>query len=145
MLAMVLVGLSSCKKSDSESLGSGSVEVKMSYFFNDSQGYKPDADARIFLFKQTKKSIDYEKSSPRIGKIWYVGDSEPVYQDYEATADVTGLAVIENVGNGDYLLVAKSKGRFTFSIKPISVKGSKVSEVKAFGYKSEFEIDGESW
>ena len=146
MLFMILTGLSSsCSKNGADPSANGSVEVKMSYFYNDAQGYKPDANASIFLFKQSGKSIDYENSSPRIGKIQYQGDNEPVYQDYEATADLNGLAVIENVPNGDYLLVAKSKGRLTFSIKPISVKSSKVSEVKAFGYKSELNIKGESW
>lgn len=145
-LSVVLITLiTSCSKDNEQSNSNGSVEVKMTYFFNDAQGYKADVGASIFLFKQTQKSIDYEKSSPRIGKIWYVGDSKEVYQDYEANAGADGVATIENVSNGDYLLVAKSKGRMTFSIKPISVNNNKVSATKAFGYKSELDIKGESW
>lgn len=143
LLVILSVSLISCSKDDK--VESGALEVTLSYYFNEYQGNKPDVGASIYLFKQEGKSIDYEESSMRIGLLQYKGESEHTRNVYNATADVYGKAVINEVLYGDYLLVAASKGRFIFSVKPITINKSQTNEVKNFGYKKEFDKNGESW
>ncbi|TZF81805.1 hypothetical protein FW774_17260 [Pedobacter sp. BS3] len=136
--------LSACKKSDDKPK-TGSIEVKLSYFYNDFQGYKADVGARIYLFKQTGKSYDKSYVNYSIGALQVSGSDEIVYYDYRAEADVTGTAKIDNVPYGKYLLVAASKGRFVYSVKPIEVNSVSQNFVKNFGYLHEFDDNGESW
>ena len=139
-VASVFVG---CKKD--EGVKTGTVEVTISYFYNDFQGYKPDVDASIYLFKQTGKSYERSLVDYRIGVLTVEGTEETVRHDFKATANVNGVATINNVPYGEYLLVAASEGRWSYSVKPIKLNAPKLEEVKNFGYLREFDNNGESW
>lgn len=144
ILALVMAfSIASCKKNDVQL--NGSLEVKMSYYYNSYQGYKPDVGAKIYLFKQTGKSYERKLVDYRIGLLTIEGTTEIVRADFKAEADGTGLAKIQNVPYGDYLLVASSKGRFIYSTKPITINAALQNEVKNFGYLNEFKDEGESW
>lgn len=132
-----------CKKDKEEK--KGALEVKMSYYFNQYQGYKPDVNADIFLFKNTGKSYKQDYIDYRIGRLEVEGTGESVSSDFSAKSDASGTAKINDIPYGSYLLVATSKGRFVYSKKIIEINSDLKSEVKNFYYLDEFDDDGESW
>ncbi|MFB9862617.1 hypothetical protein [Rufibacter immobilis] len=144
VLMLLAFGCGSDKSEDPEPQF-GSVEVRMSYFYNDFQGYKPDTGADIYLFKETGKKFINDWIDYRIGTLRVEGTEEKVKYDFAAEADVSGVAKIENVPYGKYILVAASKGRFTYSKKSIEINSVSQSHVKNFGYRSEFSDIGEVW
>ena len=102
-------------------------------------------DATIYLFKKSNNVYERDLTDFRIGMLTIDGTEETVRYDFKATADVNGVAAINDVPYGDYLLVASSKGRFSYSTKPITLNSPHLQEVKNFGYLSEFDDTGESW
>ena len=136
--------IAGCKKEDKPVL-TGNLDVKMSYFYNTYQGYKPDTGAEIYLFKQNGKAFDQDYIAYRIGYLKVVGTGETVQYNFKAEADVSGTAKITGIPYGQYLLVACSEGRNTYSVKTIEINSETKTEVKNFYYLDEFDDDGERW
>lgn len=135
--------LTGCSK-DSE-VKTGSLEVTLSYYYNAYQGYKPDVDAKVYLFKGYDVKYKDSYSNYATGSLRTESDDKLVFNDFKAVADVNGKAVISNIPYGKYLLVVSSKGRFVYSKKIIEINSDLKTETKNFGYKDEFDDDGESW
>lgn len=139
LIILIAFAAFSCSKNDETT---GSVEVKVSYYYNAYQGYKPDANAKAYLFKGSNVVANkYVKS--RLG-IAYIGETE-VESNFRSVADVNGTVLFENIPSGNYLLVVVSEGRSSYSAKQIEVGSGKLSLIKNFGYLHEWDDLGESW
>jgi len=145
LLPLLIILLFGCQKDKDEEVPLGSLEVKISYYYNAFQGYKPDTGANLYLYKQTGKTYIRDFIDFRVGLLEVVGTGEKVTSDFKAEADVTGLAKINNIPYGDYLMVAASEGRFLYSAKPIKIDAPLTSDVKNFGYRNELDDNGEPW
>ena len=135
-----------CKKDEPASL-----EIEVSYYYNQYQGYKPDIGAKAYLFteKQTK-TVWIDSISPTLAQFGKLTDKSGTIIDvryqYKGEAGVSGMLNITGIEPGSYLLILASKGRYTFTHKHIDFNsGEALSLVKNFGYLYDYEFGGESW
>jgi hypothetical protein len=147
------IALMSCKKEDDEP---GSVSIKVSYYYNAYQGYKPDVGAKAYLHDvEYISKVHLDSLHPIAAKVgllidkngdFLLSSNNGVTYNYSGEADVSGQIDIPNVGPGDYYLVVASEGRYTFSTKRITVgSGTPLTLVKNFYYLHDFDYGGESW
>ncbi|GEM_PF-6821079 len=123
----------------------GTVEVNVSYFFNKNQGYKPDVNAKVFLFKDTQQPYIFNSIGPTVGFLKVEGNEQSVKYDYQAKANSQGVATIQKVPYGTYLLIVAGEGRKLYSKKIITVDSEKYIDTKNFGYKGEYGDAPEEW
>jgi len=153
LFALILVAFISCEKDDPVP---GSLNIKVSYFYNNFQGYKPDVGAKAYLHDTKYGNLAYLDSigpiSARVGFLvdkngkWITADDGGITHKYDGEADVTGTISILNIEPGSYYLVVASEGRYTFSTKRISIgEGENLDLVKNFYYLHDFDYGGESW
>lgn len=147
IIILVLIISVSCSKDDEPA----NLTIEVSFFYNNFQGYKPDVEAKAYLFDHSKTSgIEMDSMhiiDARIGKLvdktgeWM--DVEPIY---EGEAGASGMISIDNIIPGYYLLILASKGRYSFTHKHQHIEsGERLNLVKNFGYLYEFQRGGESW
>lgn len=123
----------------------GSIEVKISYYFNEAQGQKADVGAKVFLFKKTDKIYKSDFINYYIGSMVVDGTEDIINADYREEADISGTVRILDVPYGKYMLVVASKGRKIYSKKDIVIDAPNKIFVKNFGYTDEMSNEGESW
>lgn len=148
LLTLLLIFILSCDNNKEP----GSLEIEVSYFYNNYQGYKPDVGAKAFLFtnKEAKgiciDSMNWANATtgiPADNKGELMFDIAPAYK---GEVGISGTVYITGIEAGDYLLILASEGRFTFSTKNIEIiSGQDLKLVKNFGYYHEFDLGGESW
>lgn len=129
----------------------GNVEITVSYFYNNYQGYKPDVGSKAFLIKNSvaqricKDSLTLPYASQGIffdkyGK--YIKNEEI----QNAEADVLGKIKFNDLSSGNYYLFVSSKGRDIFTIKEIEIESGKtLSLVKNFEATHDMDREAESW
>ncbi len=120
------------------------VVFKVSSFFNDYKGYVPDVNARVYLYKDTGKTL----APPSPGSYdmgWLLDGRDTVFADYKGRIDVDGRAEFTGVPYGRYLAVVDSKLRFMHSKKMVAVDQPKVTLVKNFEPRDEFNEKGQEW
>lgn len=130
----------------------GSVEIEVSYYYNQYQGYKPDVGAKAFLFERDKSitSVYIDSMSSIDARIGFLVDKNDDLLDvdykYSGEAGASGIITISDVDQGKYLLILASKGRYTFTHKYIEVNsGETLKLVKNFYYLHDYEDGGEIW
>jgi hypothetical protein len=139
-LLIVATSLIACKKDPTF----GDIEVTVGYLVSSSVGQKPDVGAKVFLFKQEGKDIKYS-TKIRDGILEYNGQATAATPLYSAVVNAEGIAKLSGVPFGDYILVAGSKGRATYSIKFITTTAEMTVTTKNFGDLSENKPEGEPW
>lgn len=148
LLMFLIASFMGCSKKDT---APGSLNIKVSYFYNTFQGYKADVGAKAYLFDWSKGQEAFIDSiSPIAARTGILidkkGDFVECLYKYNGEADVTGSINIPNVDAGSYLLVVASKGRWTFSSKQIDIQpGQTMSLIKNFYYLHDWEYGGEVW
>ena len=134
------------------------LEVSVSFFYNDYQGYRKDVDSKAYLFKDSigKKAYMF-KLSPVDARYGMLVDAQgvrlgsdksefPQVFSYSGIADGDGKINISDIAPATYLLVVASKGRYVFSSKTVVfAEGKTISLVKNFGYLFDGDTGGESW
>lgn len=133
----------SCSKDDD--ISTATVEVTISYFYNTSQGFRPDTNAKLYLYKHTGATYERRWSDFMTGGLVVEGNGQRVMPDFTGTADVNGLVKINNVPYGKYVMVAAGKGRATYSLKTITLNAELYTDSKNFTHLHEQEQNGESW
>src|SRR5690606_4038115 len=108
----------SCKKDDDKQ---ATLEVTLSYYYNQYQGYKPDVNASVYLFRDTGKDYEAKYVHYATGGLTIKGSDQKVYSDYSGKTDVNGVATLTGVPYGKYLIVVSGKGRSVYSKKKITV------------------------
>lgn len=129
----------------------GNIEISVSYFYNNFQGYKPDVGAVAYLINEKASdslAIDSLHLANVMAKAFlktngkYLNDSNILTME----ADVTGKINYKDIPSGKYLLIIGSNGRSVFSKKNIQIApGKTLSLVKNFGYVYDRSNDGEFW
>ena len=130
--------------------GKGNLELTVSYYFNDYQGYKPDVAAHAYLFDIKIKdemcldSMNYYTAM--IGRLvgkdgeWLINEINDKYDYlYDGEADANGVLRISDINVGKYIIMLSSKGREIYSIKDIEIKkGETLFLTKNFGYLNDW-------
>lgn len=129
--------------------GSGNLELTVSYFYNDFQGYKPDVGSTVYIFDDEYSKVIFPDSmsiiAARTGMI-IDKDGKPHLYEQKGEADVSGKINIDNIKSGQYFIILASKGRWLYSTKLITIQDDETfSLVKNFGYKNEYSKYPESW
>lgn len=129
----------------------GNLELTISYFYNNFQGYRPDVGAKAMLFKSSVSqrlcmdsiTLPYAETG-----IFYDNNGKYIKDEdiLKAEADVSGKINFKDLSNGKYLLIVSSKGRHIFSKKEIEIESGKtLSVVKNFEVDHDMDYKGESW
>ncbi|WP_319589663.1 carboxypeptidase-like regulatory domain-containing protein [uncultured Draconibacterium sp.] len=151
---IIAIFIFSCSD-DEASKEPGSIEVTISYYYNNFIGYRYDVGAKVFVYDSDLSNQIHRDSMnvvfARLG-ILVDKDGEIIGGDfetpslYEAEANADGVAFISDVKPGDYFIMVASEGRWTYSVKEIEVlPGENLILTKNFGYLNEFLPRGESW
>lgn len=135
--AVMIVG---CKKKD------GAVELTISYYYNNYQGYKPDVGAKVYIFDKDVNCSSMSLTDAQMGIIVDKnGNTKFDLYKYSSEADVNGVVKI-SVQPAEYYIVVASKGRYLYSMKKITVKSEETLYLtKNFYYLGEFKDVPESW
>lgn len=131
----------------------GNLELTVSYFYNNFQGYKPDVGATACLFeKKYNDSLNMDSInlvSSRAGVFYNKYIKDKFYDPkkmLKGEADVTGKISFKDVPAGEYFLLVTSKGRYVFSQKTVTIEPIKTLVlVKNFEYFHDMDPKGESW
>src|SRR5690606_24172221 len=137
-----VVLLMSCSKDKDD--GRATVEVTLSYYYNKVQGYKPDVNASVYLFKDKGQEYESKYIDYATGGLVIKGTETRVFPEFSVKTDVKGVATFIDVPYGKYILVVSSKGRYVYSKKKITIDREFIKESKNFGYLHEFEDQGEA-
>lgn len=140
VLLIIATSLIGCKKDPTF----GDIEVTITYLASPSIGQVPDAGAKVFLFKQEGKDIKYS-TRIRDGILEYNGQVAAATPLYTGVANAQGIVTLTAVPFGNYILVAGSKGRATYSVKVITTTAEMTYTTKNFGSLSENKPEGEPW
>ena len=129
----------------------GNLEITVSYFYNNFQGYKPDVGSKAYLFKSdVTQRICMDSLTMIYTSLGYFFDKNGKYIKDEdkqiADADVSGKINFNDLPSGKYFLVLSSKGRNMFSKKDIVIEsGKKLLLVKNFEARHDGENYADSW
>jgi hypothetical protein len=147
VVAIIAAVFAGCSKEDDG--GTGTVELTVSYFYNDYQGYKPDVGAQVHVFDEKYGSVVcYDSMSivaARIGIIYDKQGEPHVDEIYSTEVGAGGVAKFA-LDAGNYFMIVASEGRWLYSTKSIKVNKDEVLYLtKNFGYRNEFQGKPESW
>ena len=142
LLALLIIATSlvGCKKDPTF----GDIEATITYLVSPSIGQVPDVGAKVFLFKQEGKDIKYS-TKIRDGILEYNGEVAAATPVYTGVVNAQGIVTLTGVPFGNYILVAGSKGRATYSIKLMTTIAEMTYTTKNFGSLSENKPEGEPW
>ena len=127
----------------------GTVEVSVSYFYNNYHGFKPDVDAKVLLVEKSnwhnfQDYSYYDVKFPNAMGFFSKSDKKRIEYNYEAIANVHGIVKIDNVLYGKYEIIVVSEGRKSYSHKTIDLNAEKIELVKNFKVETDW-LKKESW
>ncbi|MGJ1513766.1 hypothetical protein ACR79N_02170 [Sphingobacterium siyangense] len=131
--------MTSCSKEDT---GNGVVEATITMQRSEGSAIEPDPSALTFLVPNSGKAIDMEESNLKTGQIWFKGDSKITNFSRPGFADQKGVARIENVTNGKYILIVRSITMYSTTYTDLEVKDNSVVLKKTF---KKYDSQNESW
>lgn len=130
----------SCSKE--ENTASGVVKATISIQQNENSPIIADPSAMTFLVPNSGKEIDWKESNIKIGEIWFKGDKSITRFSKPGFADEKGIALMENVINGKYILVVRSIKMYSTTYTYLEVKDNTVELEKTF---KEYDSQNEPW
>lgn len=154
LFVLIITASFGCEKENDDP---GSIEVSITYYYNQFFGYRKDVGAKVFVYESSVGEKIYLDSMRVIsarwgavynknGKIINEVDFRTTAKLFEAEANAEGVALIQGVPPGRYFIMVASKGRWTYSVKSIDVlPGETLKLTKNFGYISEWFPQGEAW
>lgn len=147
LIVALAIVLFSCKKDNEPA----TVNIEVSYYYNDYQGYKPDIAAILYLCEKVKTDSFCNDSTAalfiRMGSYSdKSGELIDIPYKYKGEAGSSGNINIVGVIPGDYLFLLVSKGRYVYTHRYQTIhSGENVSLVKNFGYLHDWDHGGEIW
>ena len=131
----------------------GNLEITVSYFYNNFQGYKPDVGAEAYLInKKYTDSLCMDSINlitSRSGVFYNKFVKDEFYDPkgmLKSEADLNGKINFKDLPVGDYFILLVSHGRYVYSKKELKIESTKtLSLVKNFEYLHDMDQKGESW